>query len=1007
MPWSARRTQLLLATISVALSLALLALLVWLLADAPGIATAMGAVAALAAAVIPILIRFFPPSQQSTQPDIDRFLDLAADKAQELPLDIIFGKLSEDLQQVKLPQVYTPLDLEPCTTQDLEDHRNRGLTAERARGQTILSAIDEGITKGADTDTGLRAVLLGDAGSGKSSLSAFLVWASRRLADTRTDLDWPYSLRERTVLRLNLRRMRQLIEPLKTARHGDSVDPLRLLHASIEDAIASVPGGWNEEDLCAARQSLMSLLEGRGLLIFDGLDEVLDIKERSSIEASILQAGARLGSKCALLVTSRPYARPKRLTEFVTWCMLPLSFPADDTAPSQVGALVERWHNVLHPQNAAAQSEALISALKSDKDRRDLAIRPLLLTLLIGIHNVRVKNRPNNEPTALPRIRVDLLNEATELLMDRWFRRIKDQIPEPVFLLLKRSDERDNTGLRRLAEEISFRVQLNRKCQVEDVTVDFKDLKLLVMEYLQHESGQITLDDAVRSAEVIVTRTALWLPSGDSTDKGGPSYAYIHRQFQEFLAACHMVAERSLRDTLPHRLHGNPEAWGEVARLAVTWTYRQNRDLTALEYAKALLEPYDIDANGISLPPQDKRERECQALLASARALLDLNTALDMDTLLDPKNGNPNSKARSLREALAIFRDAYLRVCADPGLRPTTRADAGLIAGKLAAEVGATLTELCDRLGTEGPCHGLSVAAALEARSGILPRRWIPDAGAAFGIEIEDFDWIYLDRSGTGVHTYVSRYPVTWGQFHAFLRSEAFVHNSGNEPTTPPIYWCFSKPAESWWWNNHAPARGGLARSAFSDPAFDQLPNFPVTGVSWFDAVAFCLWLEKQLEPNDFDRIRLPTWSEWNAAYSQWGTQSGKETPAVGRLNAASISAVGLWEPDVVNISKAGNGYPTHPKRSPVDLTGNGYEWILTAQVPGSPGPTHGGYVLDGPRDDIGDGSFEHRLVLGGIDRADSPPSVPFRWLSQLPGATEPDVGFRLCLRCDRQLFST
>lgn len=97
-------------------------------------------------------------------------------------------------------------------------------------------------------------------------------------------------------------------------------------------------------------------------------------------------------------------------------------------------------------------------------------------------------------------------------------------------------------------------------------------------------------------------------------------------------------------------------------------------------------------------------------------------------------------------------------------------------------------------------------------------------------------------------------------------------------------------------------------------------PNWPVTGISWYEARAFCLW-----RSSDSDwTIRLPKEAEWQTAATPdgrtypWGDQEPDPERANFGANVGSASPVGVYP--------AGDGAYGHS-----DLAGNGWEWMADA----------------------------------------------------------------------------
>src|SRR5690606_20791550 len=123
---------------------------------------------------------------------------------------------------------------------------------------------------------------------------------------------------------------------------------------------------------------------------------------------------------------------------------------------------------------------------------------------------------------------------------------------------------------------------------------------------------------------------------------------------------------------------------------------------------------------------------------------------------------------------------------------------------------------------------------------------------------------------------HISRYPITYAQFQAFLDAPDGFYHPG-------------------WWD-------GLAAND-DDKAQPGEPDFPYANhprehVSWYGAVAFCRWLTAKLGYE----VRLPTESEWEKAARgtdgriyPYGDEYDVAKANIGETGIGQTSAVGLF----------------------------------------------------------------------------------------------------------------
>ncbi len=125
----------------------------------------------------------------------------------------------------------------------------------------------------------------------------------------------------------------------------------------------------------------------------------------------------------------------------------------------------------------------------------------------------------------------------------------------------------------------------------------------------------------------------------------------------------------------------------------------------------------------------------------------------------------------------------------------------------------------------------------------------------------------------------LAAYPVTVAQFQPFVEQGGYREQR---------YWS----EDGWRWreevNSSEPMR-------WNDPVWTQ-PNQPVIGISWYEAEAYCHWLNEQVHqpPGTF---RLPTEAGWEWAARGVGRVGAIPGERTGKPGAATVGSLVLAAP--------------------------------------------------------------------------------------------------------------
>ncbi|MFG6104866.1 NACHT domain-containing protein [Leptothoe sp. EHU-05/26/07-4] len=364
------------------------------------------------------------------------------------------------------------------------------------------------------------AVILGDPGSGKSSLLQYiaLVWA------------------ERSVIELSLYPIPLLIELRTYARDKQKQrcqDILSFIHSG------NVTCRLNQQQLHERLQ------RGEAIALFDGIDEVFDPVLRDEVVTDIHRFTNRYPN-VQVIATSRWLgykAQRLRDAEF-------RHFMLQELDEEQIEAFIQRWHDLTFPEGAdkVRKRDRLQKATQDSKAIRELAGNPLLLTMMA------ILNR-NQE---LPRDRPELYSQASLVLLHQWDveRNLIEHRLDPTAI-----DYRDKQAI---LQKVAYYMQSSEKGLAGNI-ISASDLEGILTDYLK----RIEIEQPRTVARLLINqlRTRNFILCYVGSD----SYAFVHRTFLEYFCARefinrfekHTLTESQLIE-LTFIAHWKDEKWHEV-----------------------------------------------------------------------------------------------------------------------------------------------------------------------------------------------------------------------------------------------------------------------------------------------------------------------------------------------------------------------------------------------------------------------------------------------------------
>ncbi len=372
-----------------------------------------------------------------------------------------------------------------------------------------------------------RVAVLGDPGSGKTTLMRFLTVA---LAG---ELTWADVDVDETVLPLFLP-FREYVREVREIGDASLIDFLSS-SARVQLQI-SMPSEFLEE----------ALDEGRAVLLLDGLDEVGSAAEREEMRERV-QAFCRLYPKVGAVVTSRIAGyedAPLPRTGTAAFAHLTLA-PFDDDDLRQ---FVTTWFAVQEPADPLARDRGvadLLAALEAGPRVRELARNPMLATLIGLVHRYEAH---------LPAERAALYDICVKTLLETW--------PESRRTTLRELDPRLQ---RAYLEELAYRLQLSRSREGRAVTIGRGPLVDTLVEIIHQREREASPE----STRGLVERWVQFLEQGSGllVEQRPGVFSFFNLSLMEYLAACGMDRAEAVEDLIAEQV--NSWTWREVCLLAV------------------------------------------------------------------------------------------------------------------------------------------------------------------------------------------------------------------------------------------------------------------------------------------------------------------------------------------------------------------------------------------------------------------------------------------------------
>jgi formylglycine-generating enzyme required for sulfatase activity len=795
-----------------------------------------------------------------------------------------------------------------------------------------------------------RMVLLGLPGSGKSTFVRYLALEhARALLNSELDITkelpgWKGKPAIPVIIPLGL-----LAESLPVGAqrgHADLICKFLATTLSSDELIRPY-----------ADYLLSDLKKNGGLFLFDGLDEVADLNLRPVIVRAVEDFVEKYVKNhlSRFLVTCRTFSYNDPEWQLTGWQEYQL---AAFTQP-KINQFIDCWYNEWKRIDRARESDyerkrKNLSDTLAPNDWRhlaEIADNPLMLTVMAVVHTYEGE---------LPDARALVYEKCIDLLLLRWEAERQVLGGKSQRQSLLDALQVNKKALELALQEIAYNahaseVGAGRERGAAARVVEDIMLGPLSAYLREQEKVDIFLDYCRTANGLLLFQGTARLPNAPSDSPPRRVYTFPHRTFQEYLAARHLGRKSDPEEVRQHLDKG--DHWREVIIfLGEHLCFRDDKDYLVESILKALApEPL----------PAAMQEADWKALW----------TAGEWSILFQRAYGKEPQSAEHIRKGLVSLLEQ------------------GQLSARERSAAGNALASLGD--------------PRFDPQAYFLPREprlgFLEVPSGLFIMGSDPAKDKQADKDEQPQHEvdlplfYIARYPVTNAQFDSFTKDGGYGERRFWHQAIQDKTWKDGKVLRRVYKIDKPEIVEEFADKPVDFGAPYNLPNHPVVGICWYEALAYCHWLTEKLcamaqvvktvEERSFWEgfvqaklvINLPSEAEWEKA------ARGID----GRIYPWS----GDFDPDQANIDETGLNATSpvgcFPKgASPygaLDMSGNVWEWTrgLWGDQSGYP------YRPGKEREHLGAGRDVARVLRGGscfLYRRIRPLRFPLQAPSRSPG---------------------